>query len=63
MEKETLLVTALAITEIVAIALILIISVATYREVSRDPYDVNNDGVANIVDLSVLAAEVNERGK
>lgn len=61
--KETILVTALAITEIVAIAVILIISVATYNEVKRDPYDVNNDGVADITDLSVLAAEVNERGK
>lgn len=30
---------------------------------SVDPLDVNRDGEANIVDLSVLAAELNARGQ
>lgn len=41
-----------------AILLILILA-----EVRHDPLDVNRDGESNIVDLSVLSFELNERGQ
>lgn len=53
----------LGLIEVVIIITILILSIMTLAEVKSDPLDVNNDGVADITDLSVLAAEVNERGK
>lgn len=61
MNEKTI--TIMAAIEIALVAAILVVGCMIYVEVKHDPYDVNGDGVANIVDLSVLAAEVNERGK
>lgn len=57
------IVTLMAVAEVIFMIGILVLGVATYNEVRRDPLDVNRDGEANIIDLSVLAAELNERGQ
>lgn len=49
--------------EVGVIVATFVMSCFILNEVQRDPLDVNRDGEANIVDLSVLAAELNERGK
>ena len=59
MNKMTILVTI----EFVSIITTLILAVLILSEVKRDQYDVNRDGVANITDLSVLAAELNARSQ
>lgn len=61
MNEKTI--TIMAAAELIFMAAIVVLSIMTYSEVKSDPYDVNRDGVADITDLSVLAAEVNERGK
>lgn len=49
--------------EVGVIVATFVMSCFILSEVQRDPLDVNRDGEANIVDLSVLAAELNERGQ
>lgn len=62
MNKETVL-AVIGIFEVFVLILLFGMMVRIFNEVQRDPLDVNRDGEANIVDLSVLAAELNERGK
>lgn len=53
--------------DIADLLIILVIIFVVFRggvivgQLGVDPLDVNRDGKANITDLSVLAAEVNER--
>lgn len=61
MNKNSIVI--LGALETAIICTTLIIGAWTLIEVRRDPLDVNRDGEANIVDLSVLAAELNERGQ
>lgn len=39
-----------------------LLTLALLMITSNHPYDINDDGAINIVDLSVLAAYVNEQG-
>lgn len=52
-----------AVATMIAVSfLILLISIVYLLGINKyDPLDVNRDGVANLVDLSVLAYEINER--
>ncbi len=61
--KNEIIYVAVVIFEMTLLLSILVLTVFTFTEIRRDPLDVNQDGEANIVDLSVLAAQLNERGQ